>query len=164
MVPNRATHHIYEFDNAITFNHQSISLFWYLDTFLEKDKTGLPLHINTAWSVFIGLINWRGLLLSHIWTIQLSSLNFNVHIRFIIFLQISCCFFYLLTVTSDKRFVHWLHIFMIFVSSWRACKRFKDWRDKKLRTGGVLLCWWVSTPFHAMIGKIWINYHSSQII
>ena len=39
---------IYEFVNAITFKHQHVSLFWYLDKFLEKDKTGLPLQINIA--------------------------------------------------------------------------------------------------------------------
>ena len=35
--------YIYKFDNAITVKHQSILLFWYLDNFSEKDKTGLPL-------------------------------------------------------------------------------------------------------------------------
>ena len=39
---------IYEFDNAITFKHQSILLFWYLNNFLEKDNTGLPRQINIA--------------------------------------------------------------------------------------------------------------------
>ena len=34
------------FDNAIIFKHQSILLFWYLENFLEKNKTGLPLQIN----------------------------------------------------------------------------------------------------------------------
>ena len=79
--------YIYKFDNAITFKHQSISLFWYLENFLEKNKTGLPLQIK--WSVFIGLIDWRSLYLFHIWAIQLLSLNVKVYIRFIILLQIS---------------------------------------------------------------------------
>ena len=35
--------YIHEFDNATTFKHQSISLFWYLDNILEKDKTGMIL-------------------------------------------------------------------------------------------------------------------------
>ena len=35
--------YIYEFDNATTFKQQSISLFWYLDNILEKDKTGMIL-------------------------------------------------------------------------------------------------------------------------
>ena len=35
--------YIYEFDNAVTFKHQSVLLFWYLDNFLVKDQTGLPL-------------------------------------------------------------------------------------------------------------------------
>ena len=40
--------YIYEFDNAITFKLKSISLFWYLDNFLEKDKSGLLFQINIA--------------------------------------------------------------------------------------------------------------------
>ena len=35
--------YIYESDNAITFKHQCVLLFWYLDNFLVKDQTGLPL-------------------------------------------------------------------------------------------------------------------------
>ena len=35
-----------KFDNAITFKHESILLFWYLENFLEKDKTGLPPNIK----------------------------------------------------------------------------------------------------------------------
>ena len=76
--------YIYEFDNAITFKHQSISLFWNLENVFEKNKTGLPLQVNISWSVFILLINWRGLYLCHIWTIQVLSLNVRVYIRFII--------------------------------------------------------------------------------
>ena len=30
----------------MTFKHQTISQFWYLENFLEKNKTGLPLQIN----------------------------------------------------------------------------------------------------------------------
>ena len=37
-----------QFDNATTFKLKSISLFRYLDNFLEKDKTGLPFQINIA--------------------------------------------------------------------------------------------------------------------
>ena len=80
------------FDNAIIFKHQSIFLFWFLENFLEKNKTGLPLQINITWSLFIGLIKWRSLYLSHIWSIQLLSLNVKVYIRFIIYLQISLRF------------------------------------------------------------------------
>ena len=40
--------YIYKFDNAITFKLRSISLFSYLDNFLEKDKTGLLFQINIA--------------------------------------------------------------------------------------------------------------------
>ena len=40
--------YIYEFDNAISFKLKSISLFWYLDNFLEKDKSGLLFQINIA--------------------------------------------------------------------------------------------------------------------
>ena len=40
--------YIYKFDNAIIVKHQSILLFWYLDNFLGKDKTGLPLKIKIA--------------------------------------------------------------------------------------------------------------------
>ena len=43
--------YIYEFDNAITFKLKSISLFWCLDNFLEKDKSGLLFQIN----MFTGL-------------------------------------------------------------------------------------------------------------
>ena len=39
------------------FKHKSVLLFWYLDNFLEKDKTGLPLQINIALTVFTGLIS-----------------------------------------------------------------------------------------------------------
>ena len=49
--------YIYEFDNAIAFKLKIISLFWYLDKFLEKDKSGLLFQINIAWSVFTGLIS-----------------------------------------------------------------------------------------------------------
>ena len=42
--------HIYEFDNAIPFKHQSITC------------------IKMAWSMFLGPIDWRELHLSHIWT------------------------------------------------------------------------------------------------
>ena len=38
--------YMYDFDNAIAFKDQSISLFWYLDNFLVEDKTGLLLQIN----------------------------------------------------------------------------------------------------------------------
>ena len=40
--------HVQKFDNRITFRHQSISLSWYLDNFLEKVKFGLPLQTNIA--------------------------------------------------------------------------------------------------------------------
>ena len=40
--------HVQKFNNRITFKHQSISLSWYLDNFLAKDKFGLPLQINIA--------------------------------------------------------------------------------------------------------------------
>ena len=49
--------YIYGFDNAITFKLKSISLFWYLDNFLEKDKTELLFQINIARPVFTGLNN-----------------------------------------------------------------------------------------------------------
>ena len=102
---------IYKFDNAVTFKHQGILLFWYHKNLLKKDKTGWPPQINIDWSVFIGLVNRRGLNHSHIWTIQLLSLNAKVSIRFIIyfFRFISFLFFVLfcfLTVMLDKRFVH----------------------------------------------------------
>ena len=63
--------YIYKFYNAITFTLKSILLFWYLDNVLEKDKSGLLFQINMAWLVFTWMINWRGLHLSHIWTIHL---------------------------------------------------------------------------------------------
>ena len=40
--------YIHKFDNAITFKLESISLFWYLDKFLEKDKSGILFQINIA--------------------------------------------------------------------------------------------------------------------
>ena len=43
--------YIFEFDNAIRFitlKHQSISIFWYLENFLEKNKTSVPLQINIS--------------------------------------------------------------------------------------------------------------------
>ena len=40
--------YINKFDNSVIFKHQSISLFWYLDSFLEKDKTVLPLQVNIS--------------------------------------------------------------------------------------------------------------------
>ena len=52
--------YIDQFDNAITFKHQSILLFWYLEDFLEKDKTGIPLQWSKLalikWSVIYSLI------------------------------------------------------------------------------------------------------------
>ena len=39
--------------------------------------------------------NERGLDLSHIWTIQLLSVNVKVYVRFIIFFQISFCVFFI---------------------------------------------------------------------
>ena len=39
---------MYEFDKAINFKLKSISLFWYLDNFLKKDKSGLLFQINIA--------------------------------------------------------------------------------------------------------------------
>ena len=47
------------------------------------------------------------------------SLNVKVCIRFMVFLQIPL-FLYLSRVMLDERFVHQLHIFMFFVSSWRG--------------------------------------------
>ena len=38
--------HIYDFDNALTYKLKSISLLWYLDNFLEKDKSDLLFQIN----------------------------------------------------------------------------------------------------------------------
>ena len=40
--------YIYEFDNVITFKLKSISLFWYLDNFLGKDKSAFLFQINMA--------------------------------------------------------------------------------------------------------------------
>ena len=40
--------YIYKFNNTITFKLKSISLFWYLDNFLEKDKSGLLFQIDIA--------------------------------------------------------------------------------------------------------------------
>ena len=40
--------YIYKFDNAITFKLKNVSLFWYLDNFLEADKSGLLFQINIA--------------------------------------------------------------------------------------------------------------------
>ena len=69
--------YMYEFDNAIAVKRKSISLFWYLDNFLEKEKTGLPFQMNFTWYL---LINWWGLHLFHVWAIQLlSSLNVKVY-------------------------------------------------------------------------------------
>ena len=34
---------INKFDNAITFKYQIISLFWYIENFLEKGEIGVPL-------------------------------------------------------------------------------------------------------------------------
>ena len=42
------SYYIYKFDNALTFKLKSISLFWYLDNFLEKDETRLSFEINIA--------------------------------------------------------------------------------------------------------------------
>ena len=39
---------IHEFDNAIPFKLKIIPLFWYLDHFFEKDKTGVLFQINIA--------------------------------------------------------------------------------------------------------------------
>ena len=38
--------YMYEFDNAMAVKGKSISLFWYLDNFLEKEKASLPFQMN----------------------------------------------------------------------------------------------------------------------
>ena len=40
--------YINELDNTIIFKLKSILLFWYLDDFLEKDKSGLLFQVNIA--------------------------------------------------------------------------------------------------------------------
>ena len=73
-------------------------------------------------------------------------------------------FFYLLTVMMDDRFVHQLHILLVF--SQRGSKTFEDWGElKSFRTGGrwggglrnfrdeEYFCWGVGTPLHAMKPK-----------
>ena len=39
---------IYKFEYATKFKLKSILLFWYLDSLLEKDKSGLLFQINIA--------------------------------------------------------------------------------------------------------------------
>ena len=111
-------------------------LFWYLDNFLESDKTGLLFLINITVSVFTGLINWRGLkrfaafsyLISYLNHSFISSLNVKVCIRFIVFLQISLCLFVKSYVGREVCALA-SHV-MFFVSSREGV------RVKSLRTGG----------------------------
>ena len=111
---------ICKFDNAITFTFRSLLLFWYLDNFLEKDESGLLFQMTIAWSVLIGMINWRGLHLSHIWTIHLFwvyMLRFALGLLY--FFRYHFVFL-LVNVMLDERFVYLLHIFMFFASSWKG--------------------------------------------
>ena len=49
--------YIHKFDKVITFKHQSISLFWHLENFLQKDKTGVPLQERV---VYVFFFFWGG--------------------------------------------------------------------------------------------------------
>ena len=129
--------YIYEFDNAITFKHQSISQFWYLGNVLEKDETGLHLQINIRWSLFIVLNSWRTLHLFHIWTIQLLSLNLKPYFRFMIFIQISFCFIICWQLCWIRglciSFTFSCFLFPVEVGS----KKFEDRGLKNFRTGAL---------------------------
>ena len=124
-----------------------VDLFWsnlHLDNFLEKNITGLLFQINIAWSVFTGLINWRGLHLSHIWTIHLYWVEI---LRFVLGLL---CFF---------RF-QFLFLLVKSYVGWKVCALASHLHDfcfqseggvKNLKTrGGITIwgyfCWGVSTP------------------
>ena len=145
---------IYEFDNAITFEHQSILRFWYLGNVLEKDETELQFQINIAWSLFIGLIRWRTLHLSHIWTIQLLSLNIKAYVRFIIY-PISFCFFICWQLCWIKVCVLASRLHVFCFQSKVEVKSLRAGRVINFRIGG--LSFWVVTfveevitPLHAM--------------
>ena len=132
-------------------------LFWYLDNFLESDKTGLLFLINITVSVFTGLINWRGLkrfaafsyLISYLNHSFISSLNVKVCIRFIVFLQISLCLFV-------KSYVGWevcalashVNVFC-FQSRGGKSKKFEDWGGLPIWGGG---------------GQYLITHHGQAII
>ena len=82
-------------ENSVVF---PVDLFW-------SNLHLMFLHLQ-GWSVFTGLINWRGLQLSYLNHSFILSLNVKVYIMFIVFLQISCYFFYLSRVMLDERFVY----------------------------------------------------------
>ena len=82
--------YIHKFDNAITFKLKSISLFWYLDKFLEKDKSGSNKHCMI--NVYRADQLKRFTPFSYLNHSFILSLNVEVFIRFIVFLQISLFF------------------------------------------------------------------------
>ena len=108
-------------------------LFCYLDNFLEKDEIGLLFQINIAWLVFTGLISWRGLHLSYIWTIQL-------------WLRLRLT---MLRLALGFRYFLWYHFVFLFVKSyagWDICVSAShlhvycfqlEGGVKSLRTGGL---------------------------
>ena len=82
-------------ENSVVF---PVDLFWSILHLMF-------LHLQ-GWSVFTGLIKWRGLQLSYLNHSFILSLNVKVFIMFIVFLQISCYLFYLSRVMLDERFVY----------------------------------------------------------
>ena len=127
---------------------------------VEKDETSLLFQINIAWSVFTGLINWRGLHLSHIWTIHLYwvyMLRFALGLLY--FFRFDFAFLFV------KSYVGWeicalaSHLVFCFQSE-GGVKSLRTWgRGGNFRTGGVtnLGIWGggifagVSNPLHAMM-------------
>ena len=141
-------------------------LFWYLDNFLEKDKTGLPLQINITWSVFIGLIKWRDLHLSNIWTFQWLRLNVKVYIRFIVFVQTSFCFFicWQLCWIRGLRTGVTSSCFLFPVGGGRV-KRLTTGGLKKFRTGGLpFLLLGGSVPYTCHLLSEWYDYKFVLVI
>ena len=93
------------FEHSVVF---PADLFWsnlHLNNFLKKEKTDLLFQINIAWSLFTGLINWRGLYLSHIWTIYIESKCSGLYWLYCVSLGFTF-FFYFSRVTLNERFVH----------------------------------------------------------
>ena len=98
------------------------------------------IHTHTyTWSVFIGLINWKGLHLSPIWAVQLLSQNVKVYFRLIVFHFAWFISWQLYWIIGLR--ISFTSSFFFVSSQRRLSKKFVDWEGlKKLGLGELLFC------------------------
>ena len=108
---------------------------------------GIYPHGMHPWSLFIWIINWRGLHLCHIWTIQPLSQHVKVYITFIIFLQIS--FYCVFPVKREAKILSPGGSLKFW--GLEGIKNFRTWGLPFFLEGEGLFCWGggVSTLLHA---------------